>query len=164
VSPLRRTANTIVASLLLDVASFAALIVVWLPAFFAYFGVGATILVPIVALAFVLVWLTAPLMIGVATGFAQVALDAGRVVSSVRFGLANAFAKPSRGRALGVALPLVVIFAIGNMGGYYAGAAVLGLTDNIVAYVILLTAGEVAALSLLTAVAAVYYRNPLRAA
>jgi hypothetical protein len=99
-STLRRTVNVIVASFLLDVASVAAGIVIWAPAVFAFVGVTRlTILGPIVGLSCVLTWLTAPLMIGVAAGFAQVALDAGRVIPSMRLGIANAFAKTSRGRA-----------------------------------------------------------------
>jgi hypothetical protein len=61
-------------------------------------------------------------------------------------------------------VPLVFIFATITIGSFYAGAKVLGLTDNIAAYVIVVSAGEVVAYSLLTAVATVYYRNPTRAA
>jgi hypothetical protein len=112
----------------------------------------------LIALA-IIAWFTGLLAVGVAMGFARVALDGDRVIRSLRFGVATAFSKASRRRALGVGIPLALLLLIGNFGGYYAGIIVFGWTGVDAANVIVQSTGDVASWSMTAAVATIFYRN-----
>jgi hypothetical protein len=107
----------------------------------------------------IIVWLGGLLAAGVAIGFARVALDGDRVARSMRFGVGIAFSRANRRRALGVGIPLALLLAIGNFGGYYAGIIAFGWTGMDAMNVFVQSIGDVISWSLTAAVATIYYRN-----
>ena len=159
--PFRRAVNVIVASFLAAIYSsapagvvvIAYLIAVGVTQNDAVIVVGGLISLAIIA------WLTGLLAVGVAVGFARVALDGDRVIRSLRFGVVTAFSKANRRRALGVGVPLALLLLIGNFGGYYAGIIVFGWTGLDAANVVVQSIGDVASWSVTAAVATIYYRN-----
>jgi hypothetical protein len=160
-SPFRRKANVAVASFLSAVYSSAPAVAIVI----IFLGAAALVKQPVIDLVLglaalgLVICLTGFVAIGVAIGFAKVALDAGRVNQSLRFGIAWAFAKPNRRRALGVGIPLAFILAVGNFGGYYAGIIAFGLTGADAANVIVQSIGDTIAWGLTAAVATICYRN-----
>jgi len=160
-SPLRRTGNVIVASLLSGIYATVpafAIAIAYLIAL-GMFNQPAAITVLTVVTTGLVVWLTGMLAFGVAVGFARVALDAGRVVLSLRLGIASAFEKGNRRRALGVGAPLFILLAIGNFGCYFLGVVAFGFTGADAANVIIQSIGDCVAWSLTAAVATICYRN-----
>ena len=159
--PFRRVLNVIIASLVAalycgaPVAAIALIyfIIVGLTQSTVVFVVGA-----IGSLA-IIVWLGGLLAAGVAIGFARVALDGDRVARSMRFGVGIAFSRANRRRALGVGIPLALLLAIGNFGGYYAGIIAFGWTGMDAMNVFVQSIGDVISWSLTAAVATIYYRN-----
>jgi hypothetical protein len=159
--PFRRVLNVIIASLVAalycgaPVAAIALIyfIIVGLTQSTVVFVVGA-----IGSLA-TIVWLGGLLAAGVAIGFARVALDGDRVARSMRFGVGIAFSRANRRRALGVGIPLALLLAIGNFGGYYAGIIAFGWTGMDAMNVFVQSIGDVISWSLTAAVATIYYRN-----
>jgi hypothetical protein len=160
-APLRRRGNLVVASFLAGVYAAApttAIIFAYLAAVIVIKQPAVTVLLGLATLG-VAVWLLGLLATGVAVGFARVVLDEGRVIQSLRVGIAGAFAKASRRRALGVGVPLAFVLLLGNFGGYYLGIFAFGLTGADAANVIVQSLGDVIAWSITAAVATVYYRN-----
>ena len=160
-APIPRIANTAVASFLAAVYSVAppgAIVAIFVlllmfikqPAIDVVLGLAAIVAA---------VWLLGFLASGVAIGFARVALENGRVLASLRSGIASVFAKAERRRALGVGIPLAFILIAGNFGGYYLGIIAFGLTGADAANVVVQVIGDIVAWSLTAAVATVYYRN-----
>lgn len=160
-SPLRRTGNVIVAAFLSGIyavvpafaVAIAYLIVNGVFKQTAVFAVSTVVTLGLV------VWLTSMLAFGVAVGFARVALDAGRVVSSLRLGIAKAFDKGNRRRALGVGAPLFILLALGNLGCYFLGVVAFGYTGADAANVVVQSIGDVVSWSFTAAVATICYRN-----
>ncbi|HKW44476.1 MAG TPA: hypothetical protein VJN22_02400 [Candidatus Eremiobacteraceae bacterium] len=160
-APPRRTANAVIASFLAGVYSTAppaAIIAVYVllsavinqPALKVVLGFAALIAV---------VWLLGLLASGVALGFSRVVLENGRVIESLRSGIALAFAKGERRRALSVGLPLAFILLVGNFGGYYLGIIAFGLTGAAAADIAVQVIGDIVAWGLTAAIATVYFRN-----
>jgi hypothetical protein len=159
--PFRRAVNVVIASLVAALYSGAPaglIIIVYLIAVGLTQNTAVVVVGGLLALAIV-VWLTSLLTAGVAMGFARVALDGDRVIRSMRFGVATAFAKPNRRRALGIGIPLTFLLVIGNFGGYYAGIIVFGWTGVDALNVIVQCIGDITSWSLTAAVATIYYRN-----
>lgn len=160
-SPLRRTGNVVVAAFLAGIyatvpalaISIVYLIVIGMFNQTAVFAVSSVVTIGLV------VWLTGMLAFGVAVGFARVALDAGRVVSSLRLGIARAFEKGNRRRALGVGAPLFIVLALGNFGCYFLGVVAFGFTGADAANVVVQSIGDCISWSLTAAVATICYRN-----
>jgi hypothetical protein len=159
--PLGRAVNVIIASFLAAIYSSApagVVIIVYLVAV-GLTNSTAVIVVGGLATLAIVVWLTGLLAAGVAMGFARVALDGDRVIRSLRFGVGTAFSKANRRRAMGVGIPLAILLAIGNFGGYYAGIIIFGWTGIDALNVIVQSIGDVVAWSMTAAVATIYFRN-----
>jgi hypothetical protein len=160
-APLRRRANAVVTSFLAGVYSVGPPTAILIVYVLVVANIKQLAFVIVLGLAAVVaaVWLLGLLASGVAIGFARVALENGRVFESLRSGIASAFAKTERRRALGVGIPLAFVLLVGNFGGYYLGIIAYGLTGADAANVIVQVLGDLVAWSLTAAIATVYSRN-----
>jgi hypothetical protein len=159
-SPIQRTVNIILASLFSSLIGYLALFTLVIAFVVGKGSSMSTVAIVVdIVLAGALVWIQSVLMLGVAIGLARVALDSGRVLPSISFGIAAAFSKVGRRRTIGVATPLLAILIVGTVGFSFAGIEAFALTGLDVANVVVRSIGNTITWSIWVAVATVYYRN-----
>jgi hypothetical protein len=159
---LRHTVNIVVAMLVLNVyvvASASAIFIGYVLIAFAYIkqpaiGIGLGLVAFGIA-----VWLISLLMIGTLMGFARVVLDEGRVIASMRHGIALAFAKANNRRALFVGAPILLLSIFQLFGAILVAGVTYAWTGWAAVSAISESAIETAAWCLTIAVATIYYRN-----
>jgi hypothetical protein len=99
------------------------------------------------------------LTLGASSGFARVALDGGRVLTSIDLGIGSAFSKKNRRRALSVGIPLCLLLTFGTYGSISAGVEAYALTGEDAINALVQSIIFTVAFSTLGAVVTIYYRS-----